>query len=225
MRLTKNLFVYPERGMSDCNTYVIKDDVSVIIDIGRDRGVQELAENMRRDGIDPRDIDIITNTHLHVDHSRGNQAFQDLSGARIAIHPIHKEYSELHLKEMPRLLAPLFGRTIEPVEFTEDSVLDDKLNTGNMEFELLHAPGHSPDSICFYCREQKILICGDVVFEQSTGRVDFPGGSAAELKRSIEGLARLDIEYLLPGHMGIVKGKEAVRRNFDFVRQYVFPLL
>ena len=225
MRLAKNLFLYPERGMSDCNTYVINDDIDVIIDIGRDRHVQKLAEDMRNDGIDPGDIDIITNTHLHVDHSRGNQAFKDLSGARIAIHPIHKEYADLHLKELPRLLGPLFGRTIEPVEFTEESLLDDKLNTGNMEFELLHAPGHSPDSICFYCREEKVLICGDVVFEQSTGRVDFPGGSAAEIKRSIERLALLDIEYLLPGHMGIVKGKEAIQSNFDFVREYIFPLL
>jgi glyoxylase-like metal-dependent hydrolase (beta-lactamase superfamily II) len=211
--------------MSDCNTYVIKDDVSMLIDPGHSRYVQQLAEDMRKDGIAPEDIGIITNTHLHVDHSRANPPFKELSWAGIALHPIHKEYSEFHLKKLPEMLGPLFGRRIEPVEFVEDSLLDDKLNMGNMEFELLHAPGHSPDSICFYCRDEGLLICGDVVFEQSTGRVDFPGGSAEELKRSIERLALLDVEYLLPGHMGFVKGKEAVQSNYDFVRKYIFPLL
>ena len=91
MRLTKNLFIYPERGMLDCNTYVIKDDVNVLIDPGLDQHLQRKVKDMRNDGIEPTDIDIITNTHLHVDHCWGNQAFKDLSGAKIAIHPAHKE--------------------------------------------------------------------------------------------------------------------------------------
>ncbi|MBM3132354.1 MAG: MBL fold metallo-hydrolase, partial [Chloroflexi bacterium] len=105
------------------------------------------------------------------------------------------------------------------------AILDGNLNTGKLEFEILHAPGHSPDSICFYCKPEGVMICGDVVFEGNTGRVDFPGGSGKQLKESIEGLARLDIEYLLPGHMGIVKGREKVKRNFEFVRKNVFPWL
>ena len=108
------------------------------------------------------------------------------------------------------------------MEFTQDDLLeDDKLNTGEMEFELIPSPGHSPDSICFYCRSEKILICGDVIFNQNTGRVDLPGGSASELKQSIERLSQLEIEYLLPGHMDIVVGREKVKRNFEFIKQYV----
>ncbi len=211
--------------MLSCNTYVIKDDISVIIDPKSEQDLQWLVQEMRKDGIDPKDIDIITNTHLHLDHCRGNQAFKDISGAKIAIHPLHKQYFDFSLKEMPKILGPLFGFVIKSTEFEVDSLLEDKLNIGDMEFEMLHAPGHSPDSICFYSRGEKILICGDVVFDQSTGRVDFPGGDAEELKRSIERLALLDIEYLLPGHMGILKDKEAIQKNFDFVRKFVFPWL
>jgi len=69
------------------------------------------------------------------------------------------------------------------------------------------------------------MISGDVVFAGNTGRVDFPGGSGAQLKESIEGLSKLDIEYLLPGHMGIVSGKDNVQKNFEFVRKNVFPWL
>ena len=73
--------------------------------------------------------------------------------------------------------------------------------------------------------EQKVLICGDVVFNQNTGRVDLPGGRSDDLKHSIEELALLDIEYLLPGHMGIVQDGQKVKDNFDFVKKYVFSWL
>ena len=52
-----------------------------------------------------------------------------------------------------------------------------------------------------------------------------PGGSADELKNSIEKLSQLDIEFLLPGHMDIVKGIEKVKQNFNFIREYVFKWL
>ena len=220
MKLTDNLYFYPEKGMMDCNTYVIKDDTSVIIDPGLTQYLPALIQDLYKDGIDPKDIDIITNTHLHGDHCWANEAFKESFGAKIVSHPLHRKFYELNVIEA----AKFFG--IPPVEFKEDSYLDNsKLITGNMEFEFIFSPGHSPDSICFYCRKEKILICGDVIFEQNTGRVDLPGGNADELKRSIEELSQLEIEYLLPGHMGIVTGAENVKNNFEFVKKYVFSWL
>jgi glyoxylase-like metal-dependent hydrolase (beta-lactamase superfamily II) len=70
-----------------------------------------------------------------------------------------------------------------------------------------------------------VLACGDVLFEMNTGRVDLPGGNAEDLKKSIESLSQLDIEYLLPGHMGIVSGADKVVQNFDFIRSNVFAWL
>jgi len=226
MKLTEHLFFYPERGMLCCNTYVIKDKLNVLIDPGFGLHLEGLVNEMHRDGIGPKDINLITDTHLHLDHCGANQAFKDISAARIAIHPLHKEYYHLNVVEMPKLLTPLFGFGIKSEGFQEDNLLDDnRFSSGEMEFELLPAPGHSPDSICFYNKKEKMLICGDVVFAQSTGRVDFPGGDAEELKRSIGRLAQLEIEYLLPGHLNIIKGKATIQKNFAFVREYVFPWL
>jgi glyoxylase-like metal-dependent hydrolase (beta-lactamase superfamily II) len=59
----------------------------------------------------------------------------------------------------------------------------------------------------------------------NTGRVDLPGGSADDLKKSIESLSLLDVELLLPGHMGGVGGKENVKQNFEYIRKNVFPWL
>jgi len=220
MRLTENLYFYPEKGMLDCNTYVIKDNTSIIIDPGLTQFLPELLQDLHRDGIDPKDITLITNTHLHGDHCWANDAFKKASGAKIVLHTQQKDSWDKTVNQTSRF----FG--VPPVEFTPDSFFEeDRLNSGELEFELIFSPGHSPDSICFYCQSQKILICGDVIFNQNTGRVDLPGGSAQELKASIERLSQLDIEYLLPGHMDIVVGREKVKNNFEFIKKYVLGYL
>jgi glyoxylase-like metal-dependent hydrolase (beta-lactamase superfamily II) len=220
MRLIKNLYFYPEKGMMDCNTYVIKDETSIIIDPGLTQFLPQLLQDLHQDGIDPKDIDIIANTHLHGDHCWANEAFKKISGAKILLHPLQKDFWNEAVIQSSRF----FG--VPAAEFTQDELLEnDKLNAGEMEFELIPSPGHSPDSICFYCKKEKILICGDVIFNQNTGRVDLPGGSANELKQSIERLSQLEIEYLLPGHMDIVVGREKVKLNFEFIKQYVLGYL
>ncbi len=203
--------------MLDCNTDVIAGSPGIIIDPGNAQFLAARVSGMHQDGIDPADVDIIVNTHLHIDHCAANEAFKELSGARIALHPVQKENYRMLVVDGARL----FG--IEPPEFTEDYILEDSpLSNDTVELEMIKSPGHSPDCICFYNRRDKVLVCGDVLFEMNTGRVDLPGGNGNELKKSIEALSRLDIEYLLPGHMGIVSGVEKVVNNFDFIRSNVF---
>jgi len=213
MKLTNNLYFYPEQGMFDCNTYVITGHSSIIIDPGATMFLPTLVDNLHKDGIDPEKIDIITNTHLHGDHCGANEAFQQLSGAKIMIHPVQKKFYNLVVIGAARF----FG--MPPIEFEEDAILDnDRLSAGDMELELIHSPGHSPDCVSFYCREDKILICGDVIFDQNTGRVDLPGGNADELKESIEKMSHMEIDYLLPGHMDILTDAGKVKHNFDFIK-------
>ena len=220
MKLIDNLYFYPEKGMLDCNTYVITGNPSIIIDPGLTQFLPALTQDLHKDGIEPEDIDVITNTHLHLDHCWANETFKEISGAKIISHPLHKKFYDIIIVETSKF----FG--LQPVEFKEDDYLsNNKLDTGDIELEFITSAGHSPDSICFYCKESKFLICGDVVFDRSTGRVDLPGGNADELKQSIERLSQLEIEYLLPGHMDIVTGAEKVKSNFEFVKKHVFPWL
>jgi hydroxyacylglutathione hydrolase len=220
MKLINNLYVYPEQGMLDCNTYVITGNPGIIIDPGNTPFLSALEAGLREDGIAPGDIGVIVNTHLHIDPCSANGAFKELSGAKIALHPVQKRYYKLVVVDGARM----FG--MPPLEFTEDYCLDNShLSIGDTELEMIHAPGHSPDCICFYDRSNKVLICGDVLFEMNTGRVDLPGGSGDELKKSIESLSHLEIEYLLPGHMGVVAGADKVAHNFDFIKANVFAWL
>jgi hydroxyacylglutathione hydrolase len=220
MKLANNLYFYPEQGMLDCNTYVFTGSPGIIIDPGNPDYLASRLEAMRTDGISPADIGIIVNTHLHMDHCGANEAFKAASGARIAMHPVQKANYRLVVVDGARV----FG--MEPVEFTEDYVLEgDVLENGTVKLEMRPSPGHSPDCVCFFDRAGAVLACGDVVFNMNTGRVDLPGGDAEALKRSIEALALLPVNYLLPGHMDVVTGAEAVADNFSFIRQNVFPWL
>ena len=220
MKVTKNLYIYPEQGMLDCNTYVIKGALTIIIDPGSAQSLTALIQDLHQNGIEAKDIDIITNTHLHGDHCWANEAIKERSGARILSHSLQKKFYNVAVIETARF----FG--FPPIEFEADSYIDDnKLDAGDIEFELIPSPGHSPDSICFYSKKEKILICGDVIFAENTGRVDLPGGSADKLKHSIEELSRLEIDYLLPGHMDIVAGAEKVNSNFDSIERSILRWL
>ncbi len=220
MKLTDNLFFYPEKGTLDCNTYVIRDEISLIIDPGFTQFLPKLIQDLHQDGIEPQDIEIITNTHLHVDHYCANEAFKEISGAKILAHPLHKKFYDITTIQT----AQFFG--LQPIAFKEDGYLENsKQNKADWELEFVVSPGHSPDSICFYSKEGKFLICGDVIFNANTGRADLPGSNANELKHSIEELSQLNIEYLLPGHMDIITSTQKVNSNFTFVKENVFGWL
>jgi glyoxylase-like metal-dependent hydrolase (beta-lactamase superfamily II) len=222
MKLANNLYFYPEKGMLDCNTYVIRDELSIIIDPGFPQFLPALIRDLELDGIKPSDIDIIANTHLHIDHCWANKTFQELSSAKIILHPLQKKFYDITVIETSKF----FGLQPLPEGFKEDSCFDNSgLSVGETKIELIPSPGHSPDSICFYWEKDKILICGDVIFRQNTGRVDLPGGDGAKLRESIGALSKLEIAYLLPGHMDIVSGAERVKENFEFVEKNILDWL
>ncbi|MBC8520588.1 MAG: MBL fold metallo-hydrolase, partial [Methanomicrobia archaeon] len=68
MRIKEGVYWYKEKGLLDANTYVIKDEITVLIDPGLENYLGRRLEEMREDGIDPKDVDLITITHLHPDH-------------------------------------------------------------------------------------------------------------------------------------------------------------
>lgn len=199
MRLIDEVYIYPERGFLDCNTYVVGD---AIIDPGSPAYLKNKIKEMDQDKIDTDDIRYIINTHLHPDHSGGNEDFAKEFKAKIAVYEEVKQYYSYYDQ--------LFGKNI-------------KLN--DIEIDVLHTPGHSPESISLYIPKKKVLLCGDLVFKQGVGRVDLIGGNAEKLKESINSVSNLDIEYLLPGHGSIIQGSDNVKKNFLYIKKSYFWLL
>ena len=230
MHLTENLYYYPWQGMgNNCNSYLFAGDTLTLVDPGMvtdelsEPCLEQLLSSVRKDGFDPRDIELIILTHSHPDHSGAVPDIVEMSGARLTLHQQEYEYWEKIGAQMCSFLG-LDSAKFEPAFFLEEG----ELNLGKVEkteLTVLHTPGHSPGSISLYWPRGKALISGDVIFEMSVGRVDLPGGDGQLLKRSIENLSTLEVEYLLPGHMGIVSGRANVEKNFNYVTKMFFPWL
>ena len=87
----------------------------------------------------------------------------------------------------------------QDIKIAEDGEI---LNVGNIQIKVIHTPGHTAGSCCYYLPEEEVLFSGDTLFAQSVGRTDFPGGSSAEIVRSLHKLVDTlpeDTE-VFPGH-------------------------
>jgi hydroxyacylglutathione hydrolase len=221
MRIQNGVYWYKEKGLLDANSYVIKNKITVLIDPGLESYLGLRLEEMRKDGIDPKDIDLIAITHLHPDHCDATAALKEISGAKVALHSSQLEYLDTMAEEALRFL----GIELKTKRFDVDFVFEERLSLGNTELKILHTPGHSPESVCFYAQDKKILICGDLVFDKSVGRTDLPFGNKEELKSSINTVSALDTELLLPGHGAIIEGRSNVERNYEFVKTFLTTFL
>ena len=123
----------------------------------------------------------LLNTHCHLDHVFGNKY----------IHDTYQLTLHLHEKEKQVLgFAPTSGLMYNMpfTNYSGDFILlkgGDKVLLGEDELQVIEAPGHSPGSICFYCKKQNFIIGGDVLFQRSIGRTDLPGGNHQTLLDSI----------------------------------------
>jgi hydroxyacylglutathione hydrolase len=155
-------------------------------------------------------------THAHFDHIGGaGDLAHDLDKAPvIALHP------------KDRLLwdnqggATIFGLTMPPTPApTLDLTERTDLRLGHTLFEARHTPGHTPGHCVFYCAAARVCFCGDLIFKNSVGRTDLPGGDWDALVKCI----RTQV-YTLPDQTRLLSGHgpettvEQEKSNNPFVR-------
>jgi hydroxyacylglutathione hydrolase len=204
-------FIWRNYSENNCNAYLIANDKRILIDPGHAHLLRHVEDGLLKIKVDITDIDVVLVTHAHPDHFEG--AAKLMKTALFAMS--HEEY------EILKQLAGHYMQCPEPDFLLQEG----ELVVGDEHFEVLVTPGHSPASICLYWPKRKALFTGDVVFRESIGRSDLPGGDGSRLKESIERLSHLDVEYLLPGHGEPVIGKAAVRKNFQAIKDYWFQYL
>lgn len=181
------------------NTYVVSDHTGacIIIDPGCENSEEEqhLEREIRKHDLHPVKL---VNTHCHIDHVLGNAFVRSIFPVQFLIHELEQPLLENSIEQ-----GLFFGlestRSPEPDQFIDEG---DKIGFGDSEFEILHIPGHSPGGIALLNRNEKVLFAGDVLFLNSIGRTDLPGGSHQTLIKSIrEKLLVLDPDTVVyPGH-------------------------
>jgi glyoxylase-like metal-dependent hydrolase (beta-lactamase superfamily II) len=210
-------FVLRDPRANNANTYLINGSKKILIDPGHHHLFENVRDHLSKLSITPQDIDLIILTHGHPDHVEAVRAFSH-SRALIALYETERDFV--------KKLAPHYGTAMGITDFEPQILLrEGELLLGDMKFQVIHAPGHSPGSICLYWPQEKALFTGDVIFYQGIGRTDLPGGDGQALKESIRRLSRLEVEHLLPGHGEAVSGGEIVKRNFSEVERVWFQYI
>ena len=197
------------------NTYVLHDETMecVVIDPGcySPEEKLELTEYIREKKLKPVKL---LNTHCHIDHILGNKYVAETWNLELYIHNL-----ELDLLNAAKAYGANWGIFAEkspvPARFIGEN---DVIEFGNSKLEILFAPGHSPGSICFYNSENNFCISGDVLFYQSIGRTDLPGGDYPTLINSIKNklFTLPDGTLIYPGH-GTTTTVGSEKRNNPFL--------
>jgi glyoxylase-like metal-dependent hydrolase (beta-lactamase superfamily II) len=154
-------------------TYVIADEkTKTAAIIDPSWDLEKVMASVEKNGLR---VQYVINTHTHFDHVLGNKQIAALTSVKIIMH----KNSSLQ----------------------KDMVVDegDTIQIGEMSVKVMYTPGHSKDSVCLLVGNK--LFTGDTLFVGNCGRVDLPGGSAAELYDSLARLAKLDDSIeVYPGH-------------------------
>ena len=184
-------------GMYGTNTYFVYkegSDQAVLIDPADsgDKLVSKLADNGFK-------VAAILLTHGHFDHIFGVKKAAKESGAKV--YALLEEEKLLASEKLNCSISVGRIETVTPDVFLRDN---EEITLADVTFKVIHTPGHTAGSACFYIEESKILISGDTLFCESVGRSDLPTGSTATLIRSInERLMVLDDDVkVFPGHGG-----------------------
>jgi glyoxylase-like metal-dependent hydrolase (beta-lactamase superfamily II) len=202
------------------NTYIIWDDKSkeaAIIDPGcfNTSEQNELCSFIDQMGLKPA---LLLNTHAHIDHILGNAFVK----SRFDI-PLHLNQKDLPVLHSLSNVAMMYGVPATPSP-EPDIYLDDghTFTIGHYGFSVLFVPGHSPGSLAFYQPEHKFLISGDVLFHQSIGRTDLPGGDYAVLMNSIQNkLLHLPKDTIVYSGHGQTTTIGYEQKNNPFILEYL----
>jgi glyoxylase-like metal-dependent hydrolase (beta-lactamase superfamily II) len=165
-----------EIGYMDNFCYIVgceNTQQAMVIDPGSD--VDRILSTAEKEDLE---IVKIVNTHGHGDHTAGTAELKRRTGAEIIIHEDDADrYPE----------ADTFLST------------ENKLQLGEITFDIIHTPGHTPGGICLYA--QGNLFTGDTLFVGDSGRTDLAGGHRPTLGKSIRRLMELpDDTVIWPGH-------------------------
>jgi glyoxylase-like metal-dependent hydrolase (beta-lactamase superfamily II) len=193
------------------NCFIVRPDGgdhAVIIDPGEE--APRLLAALEEWGVT---LDAILLTHTHFDHVGAVAPVARATGA-----PVYCPQLEVPVLQDVMAFVPWPG--FGPYESwdPEHTVAGgETLELAGLTFDVIFTPGHSPGHVTYAVRGEPALFSGDVLFENSVGRIDFPGGDGPTLMRSIATLLeRFDDDTVVyPGHMGITTlGRERASNPF-----------
>jgi len=200
-----------ERGWLSANNVVLHErDEAVVVDSGYGAHAAQTVALIER-ALSGKRLARLVNTHCHSDHMGGNAAIQRKFGCRTSIPegeaPLIERWDE------HALFLAIADQRAERFRYDDTFRDGDVLPMGGLEWRVIAAPGHDTHAVMFHCPEVRVLISGDALWENGFGVV-FPqlfgrDTALAETRATLEAIARLEVDTVIPGHGRPFGGAEA----------------
>jgi glyoxylase-like metal-dependent hydrolase (beta-lactamase superfamily II) len=192
-----------ERGWLSSNNILFAGRETALVDSGYLTHAPQTVVLVAH-ALQGRRLERLLNTHLHSDHCGGNAGLQQVYACRTTIPAA--ELAKVRAWDEAALSFKATGQ--QCARFTADDVWQpgDVIDLGDMQWQVLGAPGHDPHSVILYCPDERILVSADALWENGFG-VIFPELAGepgfAETRATLELIAALDVRLVIPGH-GVV---------------------
>ncbi len=206
------------------NSYLLVGKGITLIDTGMPNSSKKILSYIESLGRDPSEVKTIIITHSHIDHTGSLFDLKKRTGAKVAAHEAEADYmsgkkrakiSSLKFKIMFKILSMLPSFKTKPVQ--PDILLKEGDTIAGLE--VIHAPGHTPGSICLYDKARKALFVGDTLRFMNgrmLGPPEFATPDMETARKSIAKIAKMDFEIMLSGH-----GEPLMPRASEAVKEFL----
>jgi glyoxylase-like metal-dependent hydrolase (beta-lactamase superfamily II) len=204
-------------GRDGC-IYLLNLSELILIDTGAGWSVENIIGNMKKLGLDPKDLAKIILTHCHIDHIGGVTEIKKRFGSKIYIHKL--DAPPLETGDSILTAAKWYQTTFPPTPVdVKFNLPEEVLTIGEQKIICLHTPGHTPGSISIYLdRGGKRILFGQDLHGPLL--LEF-GSNLEDYGRSTKKLLDLEADILCEGHFGIYKTKKDVKNYIlSYRRQY-----
>lgn len=219
----------------DSHIYAVHNDgVLALVDAGTGLGLADVISQLKEDGLDPADIGSVFVSHYHVDHAGGVAGWRELTGARICASPESAAAIRTGDGEVTGLIRAQQGGfypadyVMEPCHVDLEIADGDSIDIGSLRLTAYASPGHCRGHLVFLLEggSCSALFSGDCVFWGGTIVLqNIPDCSVPEYARTMERLAQLSFDALLPGHLtlSLRDGKRHVSAAAESFRSLGIP--
>jgi glyoxylase-like metal-dependent hydrolase (beta-lactamase superfamily II) len=219
--IVKDIFIVGGPDITDGRdgcVYLMNLEELILIDTGAGWSVDNIIGNIKKLGLDPKNLSKIILTHCHIDHIGGVPEIKKKFGSKLYIHKLDAPPLETgdQILTAAKWYQTAFPPTPADVKF---NLPEEMLTIGGQKIFCLHTPGHTPGSICIYLdKDGKRILFGQ---DLHGPLLEEFGSNLEDYGRSTKKLLDLDADILCEGHFGIYKTKKDVRNYIlSYRRQY-----
>jgi glyoxylase-like metal-dependent hydrolase (beta-lactamase superfamily II) len=219
--IVKDIFIVGGPDITDGRdgcVYLMNLEELILIDTGAGWSVDNIIGNIKKLGLDPKNISKIILTHCHIDHIGGVPGIKKRFGSKLYIHKL--DAPPLETGDQVLTAAKWYQTTFPPTPVdVKFNLPEEVLTIGEQKMVCLHTPGHTPGSICIYLdKDGKRILFGQ---DLHGPLLEEFGSNLEDYGHSTKKLLDLEADILCEGHFGIYKTKKDVRNYIlSYRRQY-----